>query len=148
MPKRDSKYEYLNKPVGNKGDIVQTLTIKLYAQDGSIFYMPHGGDPAAYLVKGYKAKPDQAWRESNEAYEEGKARSLKVSDFRRESKEREAELVRKKEALEVDRKMRETLEAIEKAEAELAEAVDEFNEQPDPIREPKPKAKPKKKASK
>ena len=67
MPKRDSKYDYLNKPVGNKGDVIQTLTIKLYAKDGSIFCMPHGGDPATYLVKGYKAKPDQEWREANEA---------------------------------------------------------------------------------
>lgn len=146
MPKRDAKYDYVDKPVGNKGDVIQTLIIKLYAPDGSIFKMPHGGDPATYLVKGYKAKPDQVWRDANDAYEEAKAQSLRVSNFRRESKEREAELVRKKESLDIDRKMRETLEAIEKAEAELAEAVDEFNEQPDPIREPKPKAK--KKASK
>lgn len=117
MAKRKKGYEYLDaktKDANGKPIITHTLTVVLYAPDGSIFHMPHGGDPANYLMKGFKSSPDDIWREKNAEYERVKDESLKISNMERETKEKLRDLESKRESLENKKK----LEALE---ARLAE---------------------------
>ena len=103
MAKHRPNYEYFpligknGKPVLDRyGSPVLTLDIKLYAPDGSIFRMPHGGEPDTYTAgKGYKAKPDEAWLAKNAEYERMKAESLRISNAQREIKLKHQELTRR-----------------------------------------------------
>ena len=117
MAQRDPHVEYLVKTV--RGKRIQTLDIVLYAPDGSVFTMPHGGTTTTYVAKGYKLKPDAQWNALNEVHEAEKAKSLKVSDFQREIKNREVELVRKKNQLAIEAQMNEVEAQMADAEAEL-----------------------------
>lgn len=143
MPKREQYYDYVDLPSKKPGVVIETLTRKLYAPDGSIFYMPFGGDPAVYTAgKGYKAKPDAEWRAKNEEYERAQAESLRISNAQREIKLKEQELARRAE----EKRMR---EEIDRVEAELAKREAELNGELEPEPEPEPvkaKAKPKAKA--
>ena len=121
MARRNPNYDYYDKPMAN-GSTQQTLVIKLYAPDGSIFYMPHGGDPARYLGKGYQIKPDQGdWESKHKQYLEEQARSLKVSNFQRTIKERETKAAADKAHLEAEEEMLRIEAEMEAQEAEIAE---------------------------
>lgn len=135
MAKRDPYHEYVDIPGKKPGTVHYTLTRKLYAPDGSIFYMPWGGDPATYTAgKGYKAKPDAVWLAANAEYERVQAESLRISNAQREIKFREQELARREE----EKRLRAEIDRID---AELAKREAELNGdvvEPEPVAEPKP----------
>ena len=123
MAEKRAGYEYELKTFRN-GKQMQTLTIVMYAPDGSTFKLPHGGDPASYLMKGYKATPDSIWRELNDDYEAEKAASLKRSNFQREIKAREIQVKQQEANISLEKRMRELDEAMAAKGAELeVEAV-------------------------
>jgi hypothetical protein len=118
MASRDKQVEYID--VNTSRGVIHTMDIRLYAPDGSIFRMPHGGDPLLYIGRGYLSKPSPAWQELNDEYEKNKAVSLKRSDFQREVKNREKALEAKKELLRFDELMKSQDAEMERVEAELA----------------------------
>ena len=124
MATRNDVYEYVTKTMRN-GKTITTLSVRLYAPDGSVFVMPHGGDPVIYIKKGYKIAPDEDWREKNRVYEEAKAESLKLSNFQREIKNREKELEAKQERARLMAEMERQNEAMQAAE-------DALNASPEP----------------
>jgi hypothetical protein len=118
MAEKRQGYEYEVKTFKN-GKQMQTLTIVMYAPDGSIFKLPHGGDPATYLHKGFKSKPDGVWNALNAEYEAEKAASLKRSNFQRDIKSREIQAAQQEANISLEKRMRELDESMAKKEAEL-----------------------------
>jgi hypothetical protein len=118
MATRDKAVEYIDHHT--KNGVVKTLDIRLYAPDGSLFRMPHGGDPLVYIARGYKSKPDSIWQDLNDKHEKVKADSLVRSNFQREIKNREKELEAKKELIRFDELMQKQDADMIRVEAELA----------------------------
>lgn len=155
MAKHNPNYEYFpltdrnGNPVQDRyGKEVLTLNVRLYAPDGSVFKMPHGGDPATYTAgKGYKAHPDADWLAKNEEYERAKAESLRISEAQRELRLRSQELKRRSE----EKQMADEINAMEaelaKQEAALDGEAPEPESAPEEAPKPKAKAKAKPKAS-
>ncbi len=134
--KRSSFYEYVDIDVSD-GNVQKTLNIKLYAPEGHIFIMPHGGDPASYTSrKGYKAKPDDIWRKANVEYEKAQALSLKRSDFQRDMKAKKVQLDSDAESLKIDaemQKMNDEIDSQQRALDKQREAIDsDFSGDPEP----------------
>ena len=82
-----AKLEY-KQIVGKDGRSMNTATVKLYAPEGSYFYMPQGGEVLTYVARGYKTEPDAAWNKAHADYTAVQAASKKLSDFQREIKDR------------------------------------------------------------
>lgn len=124
MAKKRPGYEYVSIPNG-KGGIQETLTIQLYAPDGSVFKLPHGGDPSTYINKGYKMHADPLWNEANDTHEAEKAASLKRSNFQKDIKHREIAANQRAEDIAIEKSMQALdAEMAEKEAALETEAAD------------------------
>jgi hypothetical protein len=143
--RKNDLYDYVDEP-NKSGGVTKTLRVKLYSPEGHVYHMPHGGDPAVYTSKrGYKTQPDAAWHKLNEAYEAAQVKSLKLSEFQREHKERLLKLEQEAETLKLEQTMAAQEEAMAEAEAELKAKRESFDDAPNPILDKKPKAPAKKK---
>jgi len=89
MARHEQGVEYFEETI--RGRTVKTLNARLYAPDGSIFKMPQGGNVTTYVSKGYSLKPTDEWKKKNDIYEQQKADSLELSNFKRELKNQEVE---------------------------------------------------------
>lgn len=156
MPKQDSQtFDYV-ETVDAQGNRQKSLTVKLYASDGSIMYLPQGRNPAYYSSKGYIFKRTPEWEEKHKKWLEDREASLRISNFQREKKERELEIQRKRAEIEMknamaeeERRLKEELDALD---AEVNAASKELDstlsgDAPDTQTKPKAKAKTKAKAS-
>jgi hypothetical protein len=143
--------EYFDKKIIRGGEThkVKTLSIVMYAPDGSIFLMPHGGNPMTYIAKGYLFVPNEDWHEKHRNLEESNATSLKISDFQREIGNRTKEVARKKAQADILTEMHRLdaeMQAAEDALATPPQAAEVapqevISEAVDPAPAPKPKAK-------
>lgn len=146
MAKHNPNYEYFpklnrhgNPILDRSGNPVRTLEIKLYAPDGSVFRMPHGGDPANYVAKGYLIKPNADWQAKSAEYERAQAESIRISNAQREIRLKHQELQRRAEEKRI-------ADEIAAAEAELAKMEAEMNGAPEPEEVEEHEAAPKAKA--
>lgn len=111
--------EYID--IETKKGTVETLSMRLYAPDGSIFTMPHGGTVLTYTAKDppFKLKPDDVWYAAHEEREAINAASLKVSNFQREIKNREEALKAKQILADQMIEMERQISEMDAAEAAL-----------------------------
>ena len=138
MAKRDPQLEYMDIHAPN-GSKIETMTVKLYAPDGDIFAMPHGGSALRYVSKGYSLHATPEWEEKHKELMKVKADSLRLSKLQGEIKNR-------KKAIEAQEKLNADYAELEKLDAELKAKEDTLNGvEPVKVAE-KPKAKAKAKA--
>lgn len=129
--------EYVD--IETKRGIQKTLSIRLYAPDGSIFIMPHGGKSSRYVSRGYKYKADDVWRAKNKEHEALKAESLELSNFQRENKNRLAAIETKAKLLSDIQAMKAQNEKLEAQEKELDAIHAKIHDvAPEPAPEPEP----------
>jgi len=138
MAKRDPLLEYMDIQ-GPNGSKIETMTVKLYAPEGHIFAMPHGGSALRYVAKGYEIHSTPEWEEKHKEYLKIQADSLRLSKLQGEIKNR-------KKAIEAQEKLNDDYAELEKLDVELKAKEDTLNGvEPVKVAE-KPKAKAKAKA--